>query len=160
MVDVVFQNTAVMDTDNHPMHLHGHDVFVLAQGHDNYDAARDAARYNLVDPPLKNTVLVPRLGWAAVRFVADNPGACVRQGTFGRPWFLHPTTLVVCVKLETLFWFRNPSNIKKLKRYIEPKKSILLSQQFTLSVKKFDLYGFLLVYVHVHTHCFSLFFFF
>ena len=35
---------------------------------------RDAARYNLVDPPLKNTVLVPRLGWAAVRFVADNPG--------------------------------------------------------------------------------------
>jgi laccase len=75
VVDIVFQNAAVMDTDNHPMHLHGHDMFVLAQGHDNYDAARDEASYNLVDPPLKNTVLVPRLGWAAVRFVADNPGA-------------------------------------------------------------------------------------
>jgi laccase len=32
-------------------------------------------RYNLVDPPVRNTVLVPRLGWVAVRFVADNPGA-------------------------------------------------------------------------------------
>ncbi|XP_047074790.1 laccase-15-like [Lolium rigidum] len=79
VVDMVFQNAAVMDTDNHPMHLHGHDMFVLAQGHDNYDAARDVARYNLVDPPLKNTVLVPRLGWAAVRFVADNPGV----------WYMH-----------------------------------------------------------------------
>jgi len=79
VVDIVFQNSAVMDTDNHPMHLHGHDMFALAQGHDNYDAGRDAARYNLVDPPLKNTVLVPRLGWAAVRFVADNPGV----------WYMH-----------------------------------------------------------------------
>lgn len=79
VVDIVFQNAAMMDTDNHPMHLHGHDMFVLAQGHDNYDAVRDVARYNLVDPPLKNTVLVPRLGWAAVRFVADNPGV----------WYMH-----------------------------------------------------------------------
>jgi laccase len=31
-------------------------------------------RYNLVNPPLKNTVVVPNLGWVAVRFVTDNPG--------------------------------------------------------------------------------------
>ncbi|EMS45877.1 Laccase-15 [Triticum urartu] len=79
VVDIVFQNAAMMDTDNHPMHLHGHDMFILAQGHDNYDTVRDVAKYNLVDPPLRNTVLVPRLGWAAVRFVADNPGV----------WYMH-----------------------------------------------------------------------
>ncbi|XP_044416137.1 laccase-15 [Triticum aestivum] len=79
IVETMNNNAAMMDTDNHPMHLHGHDMFVLAQGHDNYDAVRDVARYNLVDPPLRNTVLVPRLGWAAVRFVADNPGV----------WYMH-----------------------------------------------------------------------
>ncbi|VAH98829.1 unnamed protein product [Triticum turgidum subsp. durum] len=73
-VDVVFQGTAMLQGDSNPMHLHGHDMFVLAQGLGNYDAARDSARYNLVNPPRKNTVLVPSLGWAAVRFVADNPG--------------------------------------------------------------------------------------
>ncbi|KAM0825026.1 hypothetical protein ACQ4PT_069830 [Festuca glaucescens] len=78
-VEVVFQSTAMMQSDSNPMHLHGHDFFVLAQGHGNYDAARDARSYNLVDPPVKNTVHVPRLGWAAIRFVADNPGS----------WFLH-----------------------------------------------------------------------
>ncbi|VAI51137.1 unnamed protein product [Triticum turgidum subsp. durum] len=78
-VEVVFQSTATMQSDSNPMHLHGHDFFVLAQGHGNYDAARDVRSYNLVDPPMKNTVQVPRLGWAAIRFVADNPGA----------WFLH-----------------------------------------------------------------------
>jgi laccase len=75
VVEVVFQSTALWQGDSNPMHLHGHDMFVLAQGLGNYDSARDVARYNLVDPPVRNTVLVPRLGWVAVRFVADNPGA-------------------------------------------------------------------------------------
>nr|CAB3457656.1 unnamed protein product [Digitaria exilis] len=68
VVEVVFQNTAVMQTDSNPMHLHGHDMFVLAQGLGNYDQARDVARYNLVNPPVRNTVLVPSLGWTAIRF--------------------------------------------------------------------------------------------
>ncbi|KAL6654344.1 hypothetical protein ACP70R_007809 [Stipagrostis hirtigluma subsp. patula] len=79
VVDLVFQNMAVMSSDSNPMHLHGHDMFVLAQGVGNYDAAKDVAKYNLVNPPVRNTVLVPRLGWAAVRFVADNPGI----------WYMH-----------------------------------------------------------------------
>ncbi|RCV39288.1 hypothetical protein SETIT_8G211300v2 [Setaria italica] len=79
VVEVVFQSTALMQSDSNPMHLHGHNMFVLAQGHGNYDMARDLARYNLVNPPVVNTVLVPRLGWVAVRFVADNPGI----------WYMH-----------------------------------------------------------------------
>ncbi|CAM0146251.1 unnamed protein product [Urochloa decumbens] len=78
-VEVVFQSTALLQSNAHPMHLHGYDMFVVAQGLGNYDPEKDVARYNLVNPPLKNTVSVPNLGWAAVRFVADNPGV----------WFLH-----------------------------------------------------------------------
>ncbi|KAK8448072.1 hypothetical protein SEVIR_8G212200v4 [Setaria viridis] len=79
VVDIVFQGTAVMQSASNPMHLHGHNMFVLAQGVGNYDAARDVAKYNLVDPPVRNSVVVPRIGWAAIRFVADNPGV----------WFMH-----------------------------------------------------------------------
>ena len=75
VVEVVFQGTALLQSESNPMHLHGHDVFVLAQGEGNYDAARDVAGYNLVNPAIKSTVHVPRLGWVAIRFVADNPGA-------------------------------------------------------------------------------------
>nr|CAB3454013.1 unnamed protein product [Digitaria exilis] len=94
VVEVVFQNTAVMQTDSNPMHLHGHDMFVLAQGLGNYDQARDVVRYNLVNPPVRNTVLVPSLGWTAIRFVADNPGV----------WFLHCHYLFhVSVGMATVF---------------------------------------------------------
>ena len=77
-VEMVFQSTSIMQGDSNPMHLHGHDMFVLAQGVGNYDAERDVAKYNLVNPPVRNSVLVPRIGWAVVRFVADNPGGYYR----------------------------------------------------------------------------------
>ncbi|RDX74231.1 Laccase-14, partial [Mucuna pruriens] len=35
--------------------------------------------FNLVDPPYLNTVIMPNNGWAAIRFVATNPGV----------WFMH-----------------------------------------------------------------------
>ncbi|OEL21560.1 Laccase-15 [Dichanthelium oligosanthes] len=79
VVEMVFQGTAILQGDSNPMHLHGHDMFVLAQGLGNFNAAKDMSRYNLVNPPLKNTVVVPNLGWVAIRFVANNPGV----------WFMH-----------------------------------------------------------------------
>ncbi|XP_034569620.1 laccase-15 isoform X2 [Setaria viridis] len=79
VVEILFQNTAVLQSDSNPMHLHGHNMILLAQGLGNFDAAKDVAKYNLVNPPVKNTILVPNLGWAAIRFVANNPGV----------WFMH-----------------------------------------------------------------------
>ncbi|TKW02094.1 hypothetical protein SEVIR_8G222407v4 [Setaria viridis] len=79
VVEMVFQSTAVLQGDSNPMHLHGHNMILLAQGFGNFDAAKDVAKYNLVNPPVKNTILVPNLGWAAIRFVANNPGV----------WFMH-----------------------------------------------------------------------
>jgi laccase len=81
VVDMVFQSTAMLQGDSNPMHLHGHDMFLLAEGLGNYDAAKDMTRFNLVNPPVKNTVLVPNLGWAAIRFVANNPGAYFARKT-------------------------------------------------------------------------------
>ncbi|KAG0516247.1 hypothetical protein BDA96_10G345500 [Sorghum bicolor] len=73
-VEVVFQDTAVLGMESHPMHLHGFSFYVVGRGLGNFDECRDTAGYNLADPPLQNTVAVPKGGWAAIRFRADNPG--------------------------------------------------------------------------------------
>ncbi|KAJ8650856.1 hypothetical protein MRB53_003879 [Persea americana] len=74
-VQIVFQDTNIVAAENHPMHLHGYHFYVLANGFGNFNPQTDTAKFNLVDPPQRNTIGVPINGWSAIRFVADNPGA-------------------------------------------------------------------------------------
>ncbi|KAG2628671.1 laccase-25-like [Panicum virgatum] len=78
-VEMVLQNTRLIAKESHPMHLHGFNFFVLAQGFGNYDQATATPQFNLVNPQERNTVAVPTGGWAVIRFVANNPGM----------WFMH-----------------------------------------------------------------------
>ncbi|XP_027109265.2 laccase-3-like [Coffea arabica] len=73
-VQVVFQDTGIFSTEDHPIHLHGHQFYVVGQGFGNFNPSRDSTNFNLNDPPERNTIGVPVGGWAAIRFVADNPG--------------------------------------------------------------------------------------
>lgn len=73
-VELVLQNTAILGTESHPIHLHGFNFFVLAQDFGNYDKLKAKAMYNLIDPQVRNTVAVPAGGWTVIRFVANNPG--------------------------------------------------------------------------------------
>ncbi|GLJ29357.1 hypothetical protein SUGI_0578940 [Cryptomeria japonica] len=73
-VQIVFQNTGIITIQNHPIHLHGHDFYVVGQGFGNYNSQTDPANFNLEDPQMLNTVGVPTGGWAAIRFTANNPG--------------------------------------------------------------------------------------
>ncbi|CAM0152405.1 unnamed protein product [Urochloa decumbens] len=73
-VQVVLQGTNIFAGENHPIHIHGYDFYILAQGFGNFNAAKDGLLFNLDDPPMRNTVAVPVNGWAVIRFVADNPG--------------------------------------------------------------------------------------
>ncbi|KAJ0579011.1 putative laccase [Helianthus annuus] len=79
IVEVVFQGTALVVGLDHPMHLHGFNFYVVGWGFGNFDEKKDPMKYNLVDPPFRNNVLVPINGWAAIRFRASNPGV----------WYLH-----------------------------------------------------------------------
>lgn len=71
-VQLVLQDTGTITTENHPMHLHGYNFYVVGYGKGNFNPR--TASFNLVDPPHLNTIAVPVGGWAAIRFVADNPG--------------------------------------------------------------------------------------
>lgn len=73
-IEVVLQGTSVVMAQDHPMHLHGYSFYVVGWGFGNFERERDRSAYNLVDPPLKNTISVPRNGWVALRFLANNPG--------------------------------------------------------------------------------------
>ncbi|KAK2630682.1 hypothetical protein QOZ80_UnG0729060 [Eleusine coracana subsp. coracana] len=77
VMDVVIQNANMRKRDTsevHPWHLHGHDFWVMGYGEGRYEHERDAKTLNMVNPPLRNTVVVFPFGWTALRFVADNPG--------------------------------------------------------------------------------------
>lgn len=73
-VQIVLQDTALSPTEDHLIHLHGYHFCVVAHGFGNFIPRRDASKFNLVDPPLRNTINVPVGGWSIIRFVADNPG--------------------------------------------------------------------------------------
>lgn len=75
-VDVILQNANALATgvsEIHPWHLHGHDFWVLGYGEGKF-RKKDAKRFNLKNPPLRNTAVIFPFGWTALRFVADNPG--------------------------------------------------------------------------------------
>ncbi|CAJ1949102.1 unnamed protein product [Sphenostylis stenocarpa] len=78
-VQVVLQDTGIIAPENHPVHLHGFNFFVVGRGVGNYNPNTDPKNFNLVDPVERNTVGVPAGGWTAIRFRADNPGV----------WFMH-----------------------------------------------------------------------
>ena len=76
-VQLVLQDTGTVTTENHPMHLHGYSFYVIGFGQGNFNPA--TATFNLIDPPYMNTIGVPVGGWAAIRFVANNPGTKLDQ---------------------------------------------------------------------------------
>ncbi|KAL0338240.1 UNVERIFIED_CONTAM: Laccase-7 [Sesamum angustifolium] len=76
-VEVVLQNTALIGVESHPIHLHGFNFYVLAQGFGNYNPAIDAEKFNFVNPQARNTIAVPVGGWAVIRFRANNPGVWI-----------------------------------------------------------------------------------
>ncbi|AQK49559.1 Putative laccase family protein [Zea mays] len=81
-VEVVLQDTALVARESHPMHLHGHNFFVLAQGFGNFRRETAEKQYNLVNPLQRNTLAVPTGGWAVIRFVANNPGMWIMHCHF------------------------------------------------------------------------------
>ncbi|KAF8012127.1 hypothetical protein BT93_I0301 [Corymbia citriodora subsp. variegata] len=76
-VDIILQNASTRTANNSetlPWHLHGHDFWVLGYGTGKFNVTNDPKKYNLVNPIMKDTVVVHPYGWTALRFVANKPG--------------------------------------------------------------------------------------
>nr|POE51873.1 laccase-1 [Quercus suber] len=79
-VDIVVNN---LDEEGHPFHLHGHDFWVLSKytSTTNWgswnpfeDDVKPGGEYDIETPLRKDTVIVPRRGYAVLRVKMDNPG--------------------------------------------------------------------------------------
>ena len=84
-VQLVLQDTGMIAPENHPIHLHGFNFFVVGKGQGNFNPKKDTKKFNLVDPVERNTVGVPSGGWTAIRFRADNPGNVINLVMFENP---------------------------------------------------------------------------
>lgn len=59
----------------HPLHLHGHDFWVLGTGAGTYDETTDTLL--TTNAPRRDVVMLPASGWTAISFITDNPGAWI-----------------------------------------------------------------------------------
>ncbi|WQF88530.1 Putative multicopper oxidase, second cupredoxin domain-containing protein [Colletotrichum destructivum] len=55
----------------HPIHLHGHDFWVLAQGSGTYDSS---VALQTVNAPRRDVAMLPASGYLVIGFYTDNPG--------------------------------------------------------------------------------------
>lgn len=67
---IVVQSTIPLP---HPIHLHGHDFFILAAGTGSYSAGSTVL--NLNNPPRRDTANMPARGFLVLAFETDNPGS-------------------------------------------------------------------------------------
>ena len=56
----------------HPIHLHGHDFWVLAQESGAWDGTTDS--FKTINPPRRDTAVLPAQGHLAIALRLDNPG--------------------------------------------------------------------------------------
>ncbi|EEU37368.1 uncharacterized protein NECHADRAFT_86298 [Fusarium vanettenii 77-13-4] len=59
----------------HPLHLHGHDFALLAQGNDSTRLGKGEVTLKFDNPPRRDVALIPSGGYLVVAFKADNPGS-------------------------------------------------------------------------------------
>ncbi|CAG8603493.1 1259_t:CDS:2 [Diversispora eburnea] len=57
---------------NHPFHLHGHSFWIVAVGEGSLIS--NITTYNLKNPVIRDTTIVPAEGHVVIRYLADNPG--------------------------------------------------------------------------------------
>ena len=71
---VIQQDNSTAPPVPHPIHLHGHDFFVLAQ-QANAVWNGDISTLNMNNPVRRDTATLPALGYLVLAFESDNPGA-------------------------------------------------------------------------------------
>ncbi|KAF2103704.1 putative multicopper oxidase, type 1 [Rhizodiscina lignyota] len=59
----------------HPIHLHGHDFYILGSGSGVFDPSSQASSLAFNNPYRRDVTFLPGGGWVVIAFPTDNPGA-------------------------------------------------------------------------------------
>ncbi|RBR15613.1 uncharacterized protein FIESC28_07254 [Fusarium coffeatum] len=99
----------------HPLHLHGHDFALLAQGTNFTDLDTGKVKLKWDNPPRRDVALIPAGGYLVVAFKADNPGS----------WLFHchiawhassGLAIQILEQQERLKWMMDDGRMKEVKR--------------------------------------------
>lgn len=59
----------------HPIHLHGHDSYILGSGAGTFSVANNFAQLRFTNPPRRDVAQLRGGGWLVIAYPTDNPGA-------------------------------------------------------------------------------------
>jgi len=71
----VIQQAANAPPIAHPIHLHGHDSFILGAGTGQFSVANNFNQLRFTNPPRRDVVQLQGGGWLVLAYPTDNPGA-------------------------------------------------------------------------------------
>lgn len=72
--ETIYMVISTTTAQAHPIHLHGHDFWVLAQGTGDY--VEGTTVLTTTDSPRRDVAMLPGAGYLVIAWVTDNPGAC------------------------------------------------------------------------------------
>jgi FtsP/CotA-like multicopper oxidase with cupredoxin domain len=70
----VIQQAAGAPPIAHPIHLHGHDAYILGQGTGQFSVADNFNQLIFNNPPRRDVAQLPGGGWLVLAYPTDNPG--------------------------------------------------------------------------------------
>ncbi|KAL8821166.1 MAG: hypothetical protein Q9191_007366 [Dirinaria sp. TL-2023a] len=70
----IIQQVSAAPPIPHPMHLHGHDFYVLGQGTGTFSNS-SISSLTFTNPTRRDVAFLPSKGWLVIAFPTDNPGA-------------------------------------------------------------------------------------
>ncbi|KAH7115251.1 laccase precursor [Dendryphion nanum] len=70
----VIQQSSTAPRIAHPIHLHGHDSYILGAGPGVFSSA-NIDQLKFTNPPRRDVAMLPAGGWLVLAFPTDNPGA-------------------------------------------------------------------------------------
>lgn len=73
-VQLVFQATNILFTENHLMYLHGYSFYLVRKVFGNNNSRIYPLKFNIVNIPMRNTIKVPVSGLVVIKFKVGNPG--------------------------------------------------------------------------------------
>ncbi|KAI5458854.1 Cupredoxin [Mariannaea sp. PMI_226] len=91
----------------HPIHLHGFDFYILAQGTGTYS---DSVTLNTDNPPRRDVAMLPSSGYLVLAFETNNPGAWLMHchigwhtsEGFGLQWVVRESEIADLIDYEIL----------------------------------------------------------
>lgn len=68
----VYMVVSSVFSQSHPIHLHGHDFYILDQGYGKY--VNGSSTLTLTNAPRRDVAMLPASGYLVIAFKTDNPG--------------------------------------------------------------------------------------